>query len=214
MSTIQLSPVQARVLASLAEKSIATPQYYPMTANGIMLAANQKSSRRPIMQLKEGEVEAALNQLEQAHFCVRDTFSGRVQKWRHQFQHQLLLKPSAFAVLLTLILRGPQTRAELRANASVLGGPADEEGMTVALESLNDRAQPLVVLLPLEPGQKGARYAHCLCGAPESVPFDSAAPPESAGRDLAPQDPRLNSLEQRVSDLEARIASLERALGC
>jgi hypothetical protein len=125
----------------------------------------------------------------------------------------LLLKPPAFAILLTLILRGPQTRAELRASASGLGGPADEEGMSAALESLNDRAQPLVVLLALEPGQKGTRYAHCLCGAPESVPFDSAPPPSSVSAEAAADEHRLSLLEQRVAELEARLASLEQALG-
>lgn len=211
-TSLRLTPVEARVIASLAEKSIATPQYYPMTVNAIMLAANQKSSRDPVMQLREGEVGAALLDLQEKGLAARDDAGSRVPKWRQSLQHFLLLQPPAFAVLVVLVLRGPQTPAELRSNAAGLGGPADAEGLARVLADLADRAQPLVVHLPRGPGQKEGRYAHTLSGppefpaaAPEAAPAEAARGPEPAAG--APTD--LAALEQRLRDLEARVAALE-----
>lgn len=208
MSELLLSPAEARVLAALVEKALTTPQYYPMTTNAVMLAANQKSCRNPAMSLTEGEVGAALNRLEQERLASRDDNLGRVPKWRHHFQHQMLLQAHTQAVLATLMLRGPQTLSELRANAAGLNGPADAEAAAAAIQDLADRAQPLVVLLPRAPGQKEARYAHTLCGAPAAAV--AVAVPEPPAADAAPAaDPRRDELELRVRALEERVAALE-----
>jgi uncharacterized protein YceH (UPF0502 family) len=201
---LQLTPIEARVIASLAEKSIATPQYYPMTVNAIMLAANQKSSRDPVMQLREGDVGAALLDLQDKGLAARDDAGSRVPKWRQSFQHHLLLQPPAFAVLVMLMLRGPQTTAELRSRAAGLGGPADADGIARVLADLADRAAPLVVLLPRAPGQKEARYAHTLCGPPEQAAAAPAAAPAALPSPLAALEERLRALEERVAQLEAR----------
>ncbi len=203
MSRPAFDPVQARVVAALYEKAMTTPQYYPMTLNAVTAACNQKSCRRPVMRLGEGEVGAALNALETAGFCRRDDSGARAVKWRQQFRHQMLLDEPACAVLVTLMLRGPQTASELRANARGLKGPADAETMNAVLERLCDGPEPLAVLLPRAPGQKEARYAHCLCGEPESVP--AGDPP----RDATGTAPGTGSLAQRVGVLEARVAELE-----
>ena len=205
MAELQLSPIEARVIAALAEKAIATPQYYPMTVNALMLAANQKNSRDPVMKLTEGDVGAALNRLQDLDLVKRDDSLGRVPKWRHQFQHHLLLQPPPFALLVTLMLRGPQTVAELRANAAGLGGPADVEGAQAGLKELADRAQPLVVLLPRAPGRKEARYAHTLSGPP-SMPADEPVAAKAAPTDDAPD---VAALEERIRQLEERVAALE-----
>ena len=210
MSELLLTPAEARVLAALVEKSITTPQYYPMTVNALMLAANQKTVRNPVMSLSEGDTGAALNRLERDRMAVRDGMSGRVIKWRHQMQHQMLLKAGELAVLVTLMLRGPQTGPELRANAHALGGPADTEGLQVVLASLHDRAQPLVTELPRAPGQKEARQAHLLCGTP-TPGMDLLAPDvrsHAAALDEVPSqlEQRLRALEARVSELEQRLA--------
>lgn len=208
MSELQLSPIQARVVAVMVEKSIATPAYYPMTPNAIQLAANQKTARQPVMALTEGEVGAALNELEELRLVTRDSFSARVQKWRQQFLHQLLLKPQTQALLVTLMLRGPQTAAELRANAEGLGGPTDAAGLEAALTDLADRARPLVVVLPRAPGQSAQRYAHTLCGAPEGgsaeLPGVAMPAPAAAAPDLLA---RIAALETRVTELEARLTA-------
>lgn len=208
MSELLFSLSEARVIAAMVEKSITTPQYYPMTLNAIMLAANQKSARSPVMALSEGEVGAALNTLEERHLVKRDSFSGRAQKWRQQFMHQLLLKPATQAVLVTLMLRGPQTAAELRAHAEVLGGPKEGEGLQAVIDDLADRAQPLLVQLPRAPGQSASRYAHTLCGAPEAVPLE----PLAVEATLL-QRANVGELLARIEALEARVASLEAQLG-
>ena len=204
--TLLLSPSEARVLAALVEKSVTTPQYYPMTLNAIMLAANQKSSRNPPMNLAEGAVGAALNVLEQHKLVARDDFGGRVPKWRHHLHNQLLLKPPVMALLATLMLRGPQTLSELRANAAALGGPTDADGVSAALQDLADRAQPLATLLPRGAGQSSLRYAHTLCG--------EAATPFVAEVEVAPPSParatEFSELMQRLQALEQRVAQLER----
>jgi uncharacterized protein YceH (UPF0502 family) len=214
VSEIQLSPNAARVLAVLVEKSILTPQYYPLTVNAAMLAANQKTVRNPVMSLSEGETGAALNDLEELRLAQRDSSSSRALKWRHQMQHQLLLKPAELGLLVTLMLRGPQTGSELRANAQALGGPGDAEGLQAALASLHDRAQPLVTELPRGAGQKEARLAHLLCGAPQGGAELKA--PDLSGLSPAPAAPApdaLSRLEERLAVLEARVASLETQLG-
>lgn len=204
MSELLLSPAEARVLAALVEKSVTTPQYYPMTLNAIMLAANQKSSRHPVMNLSEGEVGNTLNRLEELKLIGRDSFSARAQKWRHQFSPQLLLKPQTAALLATLMLRGPQTLAELRANAGPLGGPTEGEALAAALNDLADRAQPFVVLLPRAAGQKEARYAHTLCG--DAAGEEWSEPEIPVGRT---EPGAVAALEARIQALEAKVAQLE-----
>lgn len=209
MSEILLSLAEARVVASLVEKSITTPQYYPMTANALMLAANQKTSRQPVMNLGEGEIGNALNRLEELKLVGRDSFSSRAQKWRQQFMHQMMLKPQTQAVLVTLMLRGPQTLAELRSNAAPLGGPGDDAALRAALDDLADRAQPLVTALARAPGQSAQRWAQLLCGADALT----AAEPEAASADAPHGASRIEQLEARIAMLETRLAALENQLG-
>lgn len=214
MSDLLLTPAEARVLAALVEKSILTPQYYPMTVNALMLAANQKTVRHPVMSLSEGDTGAALNTLEGLRLAQRDSSGSRAVKWRHQMQHQLLLKPAELALLVTLMLRGAQTGSELRANAQALGGPAETDSLQAAIASLHDRAQPLLTELPRAPGQKEARLAHLLCGAPQ--PGVEIQAPDLSG--LAAPAPAAASgmtaqLAERLEALEARVDELERQLG-
>jgi len=207
MSALPLTPVEARVVAALTEKSLTTPDYYPMTVNGLVAACNQKSSRHPVMSLSEGEVGNALLTLEEKSLVSRDDSSARATKWRSRFQHQLLLKPATQAVLLALMLRGPQTTAELRANAAPMNGPAEPEGVQAALDDLADRAAPLVVTLPRQAGQSAARHATLICGE-VSMPEVTAAPERAAGG-----SERIAALEVRIAALEARLAALESQLG-
>jgi|TARA_R110000822_G_scaffold111058_7_gene241587 uncharacterized protein len=203
MSIPELSANVARVIASLVEKSISTPDYYPMTVNGLRAACNQKSQRHPHLQLSEGDVGQALRDLEAMGWVVRDDRFGRSEKWRQQFQHQLLLKRDTQAVLVTLMLRGAQTVAELKANAAYIGGPADVAGVEAALQDLADRGTPLVSQLPRQSGQAATRWAHHLCGEPVAE-----ALPAPAARSAATE-----GLEARIAALEARVAALEAARG-
>lgn len=198
MSDLLLSPIQARVVAALTEKSLTTPQYYPMTVNALMAACNQKNSRHPLMQVREGEVGSALLDLLEQDL-VAEEVGARVPRWRQRFKNQLLLKPDTLAVLITLMLRGPQTLAELRSHTSNLGGPFELRVIEQALEDLSDRAQPLVKRLGS--GQKGTRYAHLLCGK------DAIAEPAASQRSEAASS-RLQQLEGRIAKLEQQMAGL------
>lgn len=199
MSALLLTVAEARVVASLTEKSLTTPDYYPMTVNGLMAACNQKSSRNPALNLSEGEVGNALITLEEKGLAARDDSSARATKWRSRFMHQLLLKPATQAVLITLMLRSAQTSAELRANAAPLNGPVDVDGVQTALDDLADRAQPLVVTLPRVVGQSAVRHAHLLSGEPVLPVVDEREPMARAP----------SHVEARLAALEARVAELE-----
>lgn len=200
-----LTGVEARVVAALAEKSLTTPEYYPMTVNGLMAATNQKTSRHPVMGLTEGEVGNALITLEEKGLVSRDTSSARATKWRSRFLHQLLLKPATHAVLVTLMLRSAQTTAELRANAAPLQGPLDVDGVQAALDDLADRASPLVMTLPRAAGQSAVRHAHLLCGEPVLPVFEETAV-------ASPRAASSSGAEARFAALEARLAALEQKL--
>jgi uncharacterized protein YceH (UPF0502 family) len=201
---LPMSAVEVRVLAALTEKSLTTPDYYPMTVNGLVAACNQKTSRHPVMTLNEAEVGQALLVLESQALVSRDDSSPRATKWRTRLLHQCLLKPATQAVLVTLMLRGPQTAAELRTNAAPLQGPAEMEGVQQAMEDLADRATPLVTTLPRAVGQSAQRHAHLLCGAP--TVSDAIAPNSERAGGVAE---RLAALEAQVEALEARLARLE-----
>ena len=204
MSIPELSESVARVIASLVEKSISTPDYYPMTVNGLRAACNQKSQRHPPLQLTEADVEQALRDLETLGWASRDDRFGRSEKWRQQFQHQMLLKRETQAVLVTLMLRGAQTAAELKSNAAYIGGPADAAAVDAALQDLADRSTPLVSQLPRQSGQAATRWAHRLCGEPE---VEAAIPP-AAGR-ASSSGAATEAMEARLAALEARVAALE-----
>jgi uncharacterized protein YceH (UPF0502 family) len=165
------------------------------------------------MSLTEGEVGAALARLETQRLSKRDDQGSRVPKWRHRFQHELLLKEPAMAVLVTLMLRGAQTLAELRANAAPLGGPADIAAVQAMLVDLADRAQPLVAALSRQAGQSAQRYTQLLCpdanASLSSGPID-AEPVASAPAGVPAAD--VQALTDRIAALEARVAQLESQL--
>ncbi|MGQ0620000.1 MAG: YceH family protein [Panacagrimonas sp.] len=202
-----LTSIEARVIASLVEKSVTTPQYYPLTVNSLVAASNQKSSRDPAMSLSEGDVGSALNHLEELRLAKREDQISRVPKWRHRFHHELLIKEPAMAVLATLMLRGPQTVSELRANAAPLNGPADIAGVQKVLDDLADRAQPLVAPMARQVGQSAQRVMHLLCG---DIPAAQRA--EGFEAPAAPTSERAQSLETRIAALEARMAEIERLI--
>lgn len=204
MSELKLSPEQVRVLGVLVEKSITTPNYYPMTVNAVTNACNQKNSRVPVMQLSEVDVQRALADLQEAGFVERDDSSSRASKWSQQMRSQLLLKSTTQAVLVALMLRGSQTTAELLRNAQSLRGPTSAEALDAALEDLEDRAYPLVQLLARAPGQKEARWVHLCAGEPDPAQVAVAAAPVSAAR-----SDRVAELEARIEALEQRIKTLE-----
>jgi uncharacterized protein YceH (UPF0502 family) len=204
MSETLLSPVEARVLGVLIEKSKTTPDAYPLTLNSLTAGCNQKTSREPVMNLAEAEVQATLEELRH-RVLVMENYgaSGRVLRYSHNFAKVYDLPAAAAALLAVLMLRGPQTVSELRANCERLHHFADASAVEAYLEELAERAKgALAVKLPRQPGAREPRWAHLLCGEVE-VEVEAVAVAETPGR-----NDRLAELEARVARLEAELAEL------
>ncbi|MGH8035461.1 MAG: YceH family protein [Lysobacterales bacterium] len=193
----ELNELQARVLGCLIEKKETTPEQYPLTANSLRLACNQKTARYPVTNYSEGEVGHAVRELI-AIGIVREAWGGRVARYEHDAGKALGLQGKALAVLCPLMLRGPQTLGEIKTNSQRLHSFEDLDDVQYMLRRLAEHEPPLVVCLPRQPGQKEDRYAHLLCGEP-TVPAVSQAPHSSPAR---------QGLEQRIEELEATVESL------
>lgn len=201
-----LSPIDARILASLFEKEATTPDAYPLTLNAIVLACNQKTAREPVMELEPGEVGNALRRLETRGW-VKSQHTARAERYAHRLEAVLSLTRPQTALLALLMLRGPQTAYELMSRSERLARFESVEDVQYALERLSQRSPALVVALPRQSGQRGERFAHLLCGEPD-VSVGSPAEAET-GTASSPLSERVAELEQRVAELEARLIALE-----
>jgi len=211
---IELTPNEARVIGCLMEKSVITPDQYPLSLNALVNACNQKSSREPVMSLDPGIVERTVKDLIAKQLVMTQEFGSRVEKYQQRFCNthfaEIKFSPAEFAVICLLLLRGPQTPGELKAHSGRLHEFADDEAETT-VESLLTRADgPFVARLPREPRRKDHTYAHLFGGAIESAPKESRAEESVA----APaRTNALASLEARVEKLEQELAALKQALG-
>ena len=210
-----LSPTEARVLATLMEKARTVPDSYPLTLNSLASGCNQKTSREPVMNLSEPDILAALDSLRERALVI-EVSGQRAMRWEHNFERVLGVPSQASALLGLLMLRGPQTAAELRTNAERWHRFADTGSVEVFLTELQERAAdkggPLVQLLPKAPGAREARWAHLLCGAPE-LPAGGSQRGADATEAAATDDHRIQALEERVAALEAQVQRLCAALG-
>lgn len=200
-----LDAAEARILAALVEKEATTPESYPLTANAVQLACNQKTHRDPVLELEAGAVGHALRQLEQSGL-VRSVHGARAQRYEHRFAQGYSITLKQQALLCVLMLRGPQTLAELLARCERLQAPEDLDDARQTLERLQQRG--LAQRLARQPGQREDRYVHLLCGPVD----ESALPPPAASASSRATVRGDEALERRVADLEARIARLEAAL--
>ncbi len=215
---LELSAVEARVFGALIEKEMSTPEYYPMTANALVAACNQKSNRDPVMALDEPAVAAALEELryrERLAATVSQAGS-RVTKYRHLGVETMLLEPLERALLCELLLRGPETVAELRTRVKRLGMEATPEAVATTLDGLGGRSGgPLVMPLPRETGRREPRWVHLLCGAPaipEGAPADAATPGDApAAPGKSPLQRQVDALTDTVADLTRSLAALSEA---
>ncbi len=204
-----LNVVEARVVGALMEKEITTPEYYPLSLNATVNACNQKSSREPVMELGEGDVRTALFDLEQMGL-VRTDASARVSKFEHRMRDVLNLRRDEVAVVCLLLLRGPQTPAELRARAERMYSFDDNAAVMATLERLAARDEALTVLMARQPGSREARWMHLLSGVVET---GLVAGVEARVRESGPGAPglvaRVEVLEEMVRVLEERLKVLE-----
>lgn len=207
---------EARVIGCLIEKSIVTPEQYPMTLNALTNACNQKSSRDPVMSLTPGEVQQTIRALETRHLVRRDeNFKSRAEKYSQRFcgtrYSDLQFNAAETAIVCLLLLRGPQTPGELRARSGRLHNFQDNAEVVSVLEGLlqHDRGA-LLVKLPRTPGRKDAEYMHLFSG-----PVDVEAYTEQAMK-AKPAPSRTPSgvaqLEERITKLEAAVLELQAKL--
>ena len=220
--TIELSPVAARVLGSLVEKEITTPEYYPLSMNALANACNQKNNREPVTNLDEDEIRQALHILEDDGLAgaARGTES-RVAKYEHHMQEVFNFTRGEIAVMCVLLLRGPQTPGELRGRTERMHRFEELSDVQSTLQRLMQRDPPLVMVLPRQPGTKEARYAHLLSGDVES--FEPAAASAHASSYASASSSVYSSsslsseeeteLRERMAGLEAEVAILTRELG-
>lgn len=212
----RLTANEARVIGCLMEKSVLTPDAYPLTLNGLTNACNQKSGRDPVMSLEPGTVQRTVRDLEAKHLVrVEENFKSRVEKYVQRFCNSRFsdyqFDPGQFAVVCLLLLRGAQTPGELRARSGRLHSFEDNDAVVKALGGLIEReGEPLVVKLPRTPGRKDSEYMHLFFG-PVDVEQHLAAAQES--RAAAPRErTSLADLEERVARLEAEVAALKSGL--
>ena len=220
---ITLDPVEARVIGSLMEKSMITPDQYPLSLNALVNACNQKSSREPVMDLSERDVSDALEVLRK-RFLVREKsgFGGRVPKYHYRLFNDEIgdfrFSPAERAVVCLLLLRGPQTPGELRARSGRMHEFADTAEVEETLEALMTSAHgPFVRRLGREPGRREARYTQLFTAPPSEQAEPGPAAEEAERRpfaedlrrpaDQAGHEERLARLEERVAVLEAALAA-------
>ncbi|MDH5355050.1 MAG: DUF480 domain-containing protein [Gammaproteobacteria bacterium] len=216
MIPLDLNDHEARVIGCLMEKSVTTPDQYPLTLNALTNACNQKSGRDPVMSLTQGTVQHTIRELEERH-CVRveENFKRGVEKYTQRFCNssfsQLQFDAPQFAIVCLLLLRGAQTPGELRARSPRLHEFTDNAAVIDSLDSLiAHEGEPLVIKLPRTPGRKDSEYMHLFSGA---VDIEAYAVEAQSTRDSEPSSrASLPDLTQRVSDLEAELAELKKLL--
>ncbi len=237
---MELNPVEARVIGSLAEKQLTTPQQYPLTLNALVLACNQTSNRDPVVSYDEGTVREALSSLKDGGLLrfVHPSHGRSVIRYRQVVDEVFGLDERSLSILAVLLLRGPQTVGELRARTERMSSFDNLGDVEAELERLSDRPDPLVQRLARQPGRKEERWAQLLMGEPaELVAGDDAGYPgdaayrggaeylgDAAYRAPAPSPVAKNDevealraevglLRQEITALKAEIGELRAALG-
>jgi len=214
--SLHLTANEARVIGCLIEKSIVTPDQYPLTLNALTNACNQKSSRNPLMSLQQGEVQHTIRELESKTLVrIDENFKSRVEKYIQRFCNTRFsdyqFDAPQLAIVCLLLLRGPQTPGEIRSRSGRLHTFEDNDAVVAALKTLLEwESGPLVVKLPRTPGRKDAEYMHLFSG-----PVDTGAlaiKAKAAATDRPAARSSMVELEQRVSDLEAEVAALKEQL--
>jgi uncharacterized protein len=205
--TTTLTDIETRVLGSLIEKQVTTPEYYPLTLNALTLACNQKNNRYPVTSYSENQVAAALESLREKNLTyVFYGSTSRVPKYKHVMPEVMHLNHAETALMCVLMLRGTQTLGELRGSASRLHEFSSLEEVEETLNGLISREpEPLVARLPRQPGQKEGRFAHLLSGEidVEALSVETERIPRRSGSE------QVERLEQKVDALTAEVEKLK-----
>ena len=192
-----LTDAEVRVLGSLIEKEITTPDYYPLSLNALVAACNQSSNRNPVLHFDEDTVARAADGLREKRLVhLVDRGESRVTKYRHVLYEAMSMSRPAIAVMCVLMLRGPQTVGEIRTRSNRLYDFTSLQEVEITLNSLVSGETPLVVRLPRQTGQKEVRYAHLLSG---EVRLTEPEP------ETEPEPDRIGKLEKEVEDLKKQF---------
>jgi uncharacterized protein YceH (UPF0502 family) len=211
-----LTPLEARVLGVLVEKQATVPDTYPLSLNSLVAGCNQKTARDPVINASEGDVLAAVDGLKSMSLAF-ETSGSRVSRYEHNMTRGMAVPSQATALLAVLILRGPQTAAELRANCERLHRFADISSVEGFLNELAERFPPRVVLLPRSPGAREARWAHMLCGevqmtAERALPMGSDEDRITVG-ELVALKAELGRQGEELAALRALVQRMASELG-
>lgn len=209
---IILNDIEVRVLGSLIEKELTTPEYYPLSLNSLTNACNQKSNRDPVMALTEENVVRALDSLRFKQLVVLSADGGRVPKYRHLLAEKMSLMPAELAIMCELLVRGPQTGGELRTRGERMHPFGDLAAVEEVLKELTIRESPLITLLPRQPGRKESRYAQLFSALPESGEETSEARPEAARQRVIAENERMAKLEEEVAALRIEVTGLQQMM--
>jgi uncharacterized protein YceH (UPF0502 family) len=206
-----LSVVEVRVLGSLIEKDITTPDYYPLSLNALVNASNQKNNRDPVMTLAEDDVRAALDSLQAQRLAgAASGADSRVTKYEHRLQEVFNFDRRETAILCVLLLRGAQTPGELRSRAERMHRFEALEDVHATLDRLSQRKPPLVAVLPRPSGTKESRYMHLFSGdAPAVEPATARAVdgPSSGGDRLGHLEAEVAELRREVTEMREQLAA-------
>jgi len=211
-----LDEVGVRVLGSLVEKELTTPDHYPLTLKALTSACNQTSSRDPVMELDEATVSRSLDDLQRRSLARgMHRGGGRVMRYRQEIGERLHLHQPELAVLSVLMLRGPQTPGEIKTRTARAFEFVEPSHVEITLDSLAALSPPLVAALPRRPGQKEVRYAHLLAGppeeeAPEEERTQKGPPRPTATGRLEELEHELGSLRDEVAELRAQFDAFRR----
>lgn len=204
-----LSLLETRVLGVLCEKQHTVPDTYPLSLNALVAGCNQKTSRHPLIEAGEAEVQAALDALKGPALVIESS-GGRVTRYAHNLGKALRLPTQSIALLAVLMLRGPQTPGELRIHSERLHRFADLSAVEAFLQELAERPEgPLVAELPRQPGARENRWAHLLSDTPDI----EAAPAPAAGPGDPPGMSEIAAIQANVARLEAEIDTLKELVG-
>jgi uncharacterized protein YceH (UPF0502 family) len=202
-----LSESEIRVLGSLIEKELTTPEYYPLSLNALVNACNQKTNRDPVTSYSDCIVQAAADSLSEKGL-VKGGVSrdSRVVKYDHYFGDEFKLNPAEIAVMCVLMLRGPQTAGELRQRTERMYAFEEIADVEAILDGLAERDEPLVVKLPRQPGRKEHRYAHLLAG---EITVDDSGEVAASGSEVScVESARICQLQQQLSDVRSELEQL------
>ncbi|MBI4891078.1 MAG: YceH family protein [Acidobacteria bacterium] len=203
---LDLDPIEARVLGCLAEKDLATPEYYPLSLNALTNACNQKSNREPVVEWDDTTVREGLVRLRERHLATFVSEAGsRVEKFRHRLNEEFNFSRGELAVLTVLLLRGPQTPGELRQRTERMHSFADIDALMHTLTKLATREQPLVKQLERVAGTKEPRWAHLLSGEPAAESVAAPAHPHGLADRVEVLEMELKALREEFERFKAQF---------